>query len=289
MKKLINTLAIATIVVASVGSLQAGNSLYNGNQVQFVPVTLTGVIYSEGTYGGTNYSKPSTNVVRRAANFFAHTPAVNTTNYSVSFANVEYTTYTTTVFKLSDYIAALDANMGWSIPTNSRLLFVTTPDWSHPLAAVGLVSGTNYYDLEQSNLVSSAGLANGFSISAGRNSDIGQSSGPTLCNQTTTSEFYASSFTNFGNAYFTLNTYTNDMSPNIQFQINGQYVLVQNAASANLSYTNGVSYTAVSAVLMGSVWTNTSPTVDSCAYNEFGIFSGTLNASSTTNRVDFRD
>ncbi len=286
MKKLINALAITTIVVASVGSLKA-QGIWSGNPVQFVPVTITGVIYSEGTSGGTNYSKPSTNVVRRAANFFAHTPAVNTTNYSVSYANVDYITYTTTVFKLSDYIAALDANMGWSIPTNSRLLFVSTPDWSHPLAAVGLVSGTNYYDLEQSNLVSSAGINNGFSVSAGRSSQIGQSSGPTLCNQTRTSEYMASSFTNFGNAYFTLNTYTNDMSPNVQFQINGQYVWVQNAASANLSYTNGSSYTSLSAVLMGSVWTNTSLTVDSCAYNEVGIFSGSLNASSTTNRVEF--
>ena len=286
MKKLIKALAITTIVVASAGSIKA-TSFYNGNQVQFVPVTLTGVIYSEGTYGGTNYSKPSTNVVRRAANFFAHTPAVNTTNYSVSYANVEYTTYTTTVFKLSDYIAALDANMGWSIPTNSRLVFQTSPNWSHPLTAVWLVSGTNYYSLEQSNLVGNAGIDNGFSVTAGRQSRIGQSSGPTLCNQTTTSEYLATSFTNFGNAHFTLNTYTNDMSPNVQFQINGQYVLVQNAASANLSYTNGSSYTAVSAVLMGSVWTNTSPTINSDAYNEVGIFSGTLNASATTNRVGF--
>jgi len=282
MKKLINTLAITSIVVASMGNLAAAASpsVLDGNQATYVPATLTGAIYSEGPYFLCPQTTivTTTNVVRKSANFFAHTPAVNTTNYATSTSTIQYLNYNTTVFKLSDYITTLNANLGLNVSTNSQLVFATAPNWSHPLIGVGLVSGTNTYVFSDTNVLwGDSGVD--FSVTGGKYSDLRQQSGSVYTNQAINAEYYASSFTNIGNVYFTLNTSTNGDIRNVQFQINGQYVFVQNAASANLSATNGTSYTSVSAILMGTVWTNDT---------KVGIFSGTLNANATTNRVDFR-
>lgn len=273
-------------IVTTVGTILANSALASSTSsgptlpLRYVPIFLSGdYLYQQAA---TNYSTVTTNtyVSNSGGGFFPFGFSANQKSKNKGTLQTNTTITATTVsaasvkdkhFKLSDYVALLNANLGLGAPTNSHLVLdLGSGDF-------WLQSGTNFsYDLTANGLLSVTrlGVVNGERQSS------------TVQNQfvngtpTSSSTNAIQSYSVTGVSQLVINTSTN-ATGNVQLNLSAGYTWDESTGT-QIGATSSLGQASFWAYLFGTV-----NQYDGSSYQPIGLFTGSLQGQAWTNSTAY--